>query len=59
MLAKLLKHDHSYEVIKNQLITIKGVSVKTAEQFLDGLINFDEFIYKKKSLRTKHEKIPI
>jgi DNA ligase (NAD+) len=44
MLAKLLKHDHSYEVIKNQLITIKGVSVKTAEQFLDGLINFDEFI---------------
>ena len=26
------------------MITIKGVSVKTAEQFLDGLINFDQFI---------------
>lgn len=44
MLAKLLKHNSNRDKISEMLINIKGMSDKSIDAFLDGLIKFDEFI---------------
>ena len=44
ILGKLLKNEHSREMIKPLLVNIKGMSDKSVDAFLVGLIKFGEFV---------------
>ena len=44
MLSKLLKHDDNRKKIFDVLLDINGMSDKSVEYFLDGIVNFSYFI---------------
>jgi NAD-dependent DNA ligase len=44
MLSKLLKHDENRQKIFDILLNINGMSDKTVNYFLDGIVNFSYFI---------------
>ena len=57
ILSKLLSKEHSYTVIFNKIIEIKGVSDKTAEYFLNGLIRFNIFISDLNMIKISEEQV--